>query len=228
MSRFDGSSHRTPIYRDAGFLSPSIAEAEQAFCDENNSPQSSANFIYTRYGNPTVRAAEVALSRMEGSAWSLLTSSGMSAIDTALSIFQDTGETGTWLFLSELYGGTNAFIDNVLIKRRGIDVKRFYPQNDVYDLAESLQVRCDASPEARVHRIDLDPLLIVPPAVDMIRIVKGDNSQIRVVVDNTFGTPLLWKPLDYGADMVVHKREKYLGGHGNITAGVLCGNDEKR
>jgi cystathionine beta-lyase/cystathionine gamma-synthase len=49
----------------------------------------------------------------------------------------------------------------------------------------------------------------------------------RVIVDNTFATPLLWKPLDHGADLVIHSATKYLSGHGNLTAGVICGNDNK-
>ena len=98
MTTFQASSHRTPIYRDAGFTFQDIAEAEEAFSQEAMRPQISPNFIYTRYGNPTVRAAEEVLSVLENCRWALLTASGMSAIDTALSVFQD-GENRAQLFI---------------------------------------------------------------------------------------------------------------------------------
>jgi O-acetylhomoserine/O-acetylserine sulfhydrylase-like pyridoxal-dependent enzyme len=98
-------SKRTPIYRDAGFLFNNIAEAEQAFKKEGDEPQSAGRFIYTRYGNPTVVATEVAIAKLEGSKWALLTASGMAAVDVALSIFQEDGDERPCLFFSELDGG---------------------------------------------------------------------------------------------------------------------------
>ena len=105
MTQVKVSSKRTPIYRDVGFCFESIAQAEKAFKDEGAKPQSSSNFIYTRYGNPNVVETEADIAKLEGSEWALLTSSGMSAIDAALSIFQKNEETGIWFFFSELYGG---------------------------------------------------------------------------------------------------------------------------
>ncbi len=70
-----------------------------------------------------------------------------------------------------------------------------------------------------------NPMLIIPDAVSIIRIAKKYGS--KVIVDNTFATPYLWRPLENGADIVIHSATKYFSGHGNITAGVLCGNDDE-
>jgi cystathionine beta-lyase/cystathionine gamma-synthase len=223
MTTFQASSHRTPIYRDAGFTFQDIAEAEEAFSQEATRPQSSPNFIYTRYGNPTVRATEEILTALENCQWTLLTASGMSAIDTALSVFQDGENTGTWLFFSELYGGTNIYINQVLIKRRGIHVERFAPQGEVYDLGDFVRMLDEVKPTLLFLESISNPLLIVPNAQEMLSIAKARN--IKVIVDNTFGTPMLWQPLKDGADIVVHSATKYLSGHGNLTGGVLCGDD---
>ncbi len=223
MKQIHASSQRTPIYREAGFKFKSIKEAEQAFIDEGKNPQSSPHSIYTRYGNPTVRATEAIITAVEGCNWSLLTSSGMSAIDTALSIFQKKGQANTWLFFSELYGGTNAYITEILDQRRGIDVKHFQPSEEAYNLAELSEVLDRMNPGVLFFESVSNPLLIVPEAKKVIALAK--KRGIKVIIDNTFATPLLWQPLEDGADIVVHSATKYLAGHGNLTAGVVCGND---
>ena len=137
------STRRTPIYRSAGYRFENIEESEKAFQGENEMPQSSPNFIYTRYGNPTVIETEKAIAKITKSNWSLLTSSGLSAIDTALSLFQVGKKTGTWLFFSEIYGGTNTYIDTIIVERRGVNVERFNldtgsERYDLTKLAEKL------------------------------------------------------------------------------------------
>jgi len=220
-----GSSHRTPIYRDAGFTFENIAEAEQAFIDESLVPQSSRHSIYTRWGNPNVISTERILAKLEGCEWSLLTASGMAAIDTALSIFQNGAQTGTWLFFSELYGGTNVYIEEVLKRTRGINIERIEPQSQTYNLEELDNRLKDLKPKLLFFESISNPLLIVPEAKQVIQLAKKHGT--KVIVDNTFGTPYLWHPLEDGADLVVHSATKYLGGHGNLTAGVVCGNDSE-
>jgi cystathionine beta-lyase/cystathionine gamma-synthase len=223
MKTIDASSHRTPIYRDAGFKFHTIADAEQALIDENQNPQSSSHYIYTRFGNPTVCATEEVLTKLEGCNWSLLTASGMAAIDVALSIFQNGSQTGTWLFFSELYGGTNTYIEEVLQKIRGIQIERFKPESEVYDLEKLDKTLERLKPSLLYFESISNPLLIVPEARQVIKIAKKHGA--IAIVDNTFGTPYLWSPLEDNADIVAHSATKYLGGHGNLTAGVVCGND---
>jgi len=147
----------------------------------------------------------------------------MSAIDTALSVYQEAGREQPWLFFSEIYGGTNTFVDEVLVRRRGLEVHRFLPAGDHYDL-EALRALLGVLRPAIVYFEAIsNPMLMVTDGREVIRLAKEAGS--RVVIDNTFATPYLWKPLDDGADIVVHSATKYFSGHGNLLAGVVLGND---
>ena len=216
---------RLPIYRNAGFLFDTIGEAADVFAREEEYPQSADRFSYSRYGNPNVAETEELLADLEGSEWAVLTSSGMAAIDTALSTFQRGKDTAPLLFFSELYGGTNDYIENVLIERRGIDVVRFHPEEGAerYDLDRLEDLLDRVEPSLLYFEPVTNPLLIVSDGRMIIEMAK--ERGIAVIVDNTFATSRLWRPLERGADIVVHSATKYLGGHGNLTAGVVCGND---
>lgn len=216
-------SGRTPVYRDAGFPFKNIEEAAQTVAKELADPQSSGEFIYTRYGNPTVIETEEAIAKLEGGQWAVLTASGMAAIDTALSISHKAEKTGTWLFFSELYGGTLSYVEEVLEKRRGIKVERFPHDGERFD-PEALETLLKSlNPTLLFFEPMSNPLLIVSDGEKIIRMAR--ERGIRTVVDNTFATPHLWRPLESDADLVVHSATKYLGGHGNITAGVVVGKD---
>jgi cystathionine beta-lyase/cystathionine gamma-synthase len=216
-------STRTPVYRDTGYHLVDIPTMKRAFKDETNYLRDPELFIYGRYRNPNVVAAENMIMELEESQWSLLTQSGLAAIDTALSIFQVKGKTGKWLFFSEIYGGTNHFIDNVLIKRRGIDIIRFTPDGDKYSLNKYEKLLKETNPTIVFFEAISNPMLIAINAEEFIKLAKHQGA--IVMVDNTFATPFLWKPLKSNADIVIHSVTKYLAGHGNISAGVLSGNN---
>lgn len=225
MKKQSPNSSRVPIYRDAGFELYDADTMAQVFEDEKNVPADPDLFIYSRYRNPTVIAAEKKIIELEGCNWALLTQSGMSAIDLALSIFQYGGETGSWLFFTEIYGGTNSYIDSVLIKRRGLNILQFAPENERYNLDNFEKMLKKDKPELVFCELISNPLLIV---ADIEKIISLSHSYgAKVIIDNTFATPYLINPLKMGADLVMHSATKYLGGHGNITAGVVCGNDEE-
>lgn len=214
---------RTPIYRDAGFYLGDAGTTRQAFENEKDHPWEPTEYIYTRYRNPSVVSAEKELAKIEESGWALLTQSGMSSIDLALSIFQRAGENQTWLMFSEIYGGTNSFIDKVLIERRGINVQRFVPEKGAYNLGVLEKTFREMKPELIYFEIISNPMLMVSDALAIIKIAKKYGA--RVVIDNTFSSSYLWKPLDFGADLVIYSATKYLSGHGDLTAGAVCGND---
>jgi len=217
------ASHGVPIYRDAGFVLGDIETTKKAFSDELNPPRSPDDYIYSRYRNPTVVSAEERIMALEESAFALLTPSGMAAIDLALTLFQRGPDTGTWLFFKDIYGGTNSYIDTVLIKRRGLKPVRFEAKNDRFDLHAFEELLDETKPELVYFEGVSNPMLIVADGEAIIRAAKARGA--AVVVDNTFGTPMLWKPLKQGADLVIHSATKYLGGHNNVTAGVVCGTD---
>lgn len=215
------ASH-TPLYREAGFNLKDAKTTREAFVAEIEHPHEPENYIYSRYRNPSVVAVEKQLMELENCNWALLVETGMAAIDVAVSIFQEGKQTKPWLFFNEIYGGTNSFIDSVLIKRRNIDVQRFYAEKGNYNIEKLEEVLATIQPEFIYFEAVSNPMLIVADVEKIIRLAKKYNS--KIIVDNTFGTPYLWKPLNDGADLVIHSATKYLSGHGNITAGVICGN----
>ncbi|HQL46480.1 MAG TPA: PLP-dependent transferase [Bacteroidales bacterium] len=219
------NSVRTPVYRDSGFELPTAEATSGAFAAETGLEREPDLYIYSRYRNPTVVAAEEAVMEIEGCGWALLAQSGMAAIDIALSIFQEAGRQSKWLFFSEIYGGTLSYISSVLQKRRGIDVSLFRPVDGRYDYRQLESVLSDFRPDILFFETISNPLLIVAEGRRVIEL--GKKYGAKVLVDNTFATPMLWKPLSDGADLVIHSATKYLSGHGNITAGVICGNNDK-
>jgi cystathionine beta-lyase/cystathionine gamma-synthase len=225
MKKKEINSARTPVYRDAGFELPDAGITSDAFAAETGHSREPDLYIYSRYRNPTVVAAEEAVMVTEGSGWALLAQSGMAAIDIALSIFQEAGRTGRWLFFSEIYGGTLSYIASVLEKRRGLQVSFFKPEGATYNYDQLEKLLSETKPDILYFETISNPLLIVAEGRRIIQIAKKHGA--RVIIDNTFATPLLWKPLDDGADLVIHSATKYLSGHGNLTAGVICGNDNE-
>lgn len=225
MKRKEINSSRMPVYRDSGFELYDAGTTSEAFNKEKEHEREPDNYIYSRYRNPTVVSAEEEIMRIERCKWALLTQTGMSAIDTALSIFQEGKQTGPWLFFSEIYGGTISYIESVLKFRRGLDIHYFTPDNGIYDLVEFEKVLSRLKPEIVYIESISNPMLIVVDAAEIIRSAKKHGS--KVIIDNTFATPFLYRPLDDGADIVIHSATKYFSGHGNLTAGIICGNDKK-
>lgn len=219
------NSMRVPVYRDAGFVLSNAETTSDIFEKEADHERHPGKYIYSRYRNPTVVAAEDELISIEGSRWALIAQSGMAAIDIALSLFQEKDNKAPWLFFSEIYGGTNSYIDNVLVKRRGVEIVRFDPSGNSYDLEELERMIVKHQPSLVYYEVISNPLLIIAdaPAINAIAHKHG----AAVIIDNTFATPMLYSPLADGADIVVHSATKYLGGHGNITAGAICGNNEE-
>ncbi|PKP39032.1 MAG: hypothetical protein CVT98_03625 [Bacteroidetes bacterium HGW-Bacteroidetes-15] len=222
MNRKNPLTTRTPIYRDNGFHLLDIPTMQKAFSDELNYPRNPELFIYGRYRNPNVATAEEMIMDIEGSNWSILAQTGLAAIDIALSIFQEHDKPIKWLFFTEIYGGTNHFIDNVLVKRRGLDVYRFAPEGDSYSIEAFERVLDQVKPNVVMFEAISNPMLIALDGDMFIKAAKKHGAY--VIVDNTFPTPYLWKPLASGADIVVHSVTKYFSGHGTLSAGVLSGN----
>jgi cystathionine beta-lyase/cystathionine gamma-synthase len=218
------NSNKTPIYRDAGFFLGTIEKTLDAFKSETDHPHEPQEYIYSRYRNPTVVAIEKQLQNIIGKGWCLLSQSGMAAIDIALSLCQETGDNRPWLFFTEIYGGTNSYINTILLRRRGVNVQRFAPDGDSYNLEKYIQSLDVLNPKLVYLETVSNPMLIVSDCKRIISEAKKRN--ILVIIDNTFPTSFLWNPLDDNADLVVESATKYLSGHGNITAGILSGTNE--
>src|SRR6516164_7780603 len=170
-------------------------------------------YLYARYGNPTVKAAEDKVAALEGAESAVLTASGMSAETiAALAVCQAGDEIVSML---DIYGGTVKLFEDVLA-RCGITT-RFIPYHDL-EKAERY-----FTPKTRMLFLETptNPTLRCADIAALSAIAHRNKT--TVVVDNTFATPVLQKPLAFGADMVMHSATKYLGGHSDLTAGVLAG-----
>jgi cystathionine gamma-synthase/methionine-gamma-lyase len=200
----------TPIYASTTFSHPDIETTDRILGGEEQ------GYSYARYDNPTVVAFEEALTSLEapsGGARAFAFASGMSAMHAALTA-AELGPGATVLAAEQLYGSTATLLVQIF-GTLGVDV-RFV---DAYDLGAVEEKVAQFEPRAVVVETISNPLLRVADTEGIAEITR--ESGAALVVDNTFGTPCLQRPLALGADLVVHSATKYLSGHGDLTAGVV-------
>ena len=202
----------TPIYASTTFTYDSMAEIDQVFAGEK------PGYVYTRHGNPTITALEDALRGIEGGAVSCAYSSGMAAIHAALFACELTPGAAV-LASQDLYGATT----NLLLTIFG----SFGIKTVTADFSDLDEVRAKANqhkPRVLIAETISNPLLKVCDIDACSEIARA--AKARLIVDNTFASPYLCRPLEHGADIVVHSATKYLGGHGDATGGVVISRDE--
>lgn len=175
-----------------------------------------AGYVYSRYDNPTVRVVEEKLASLEEGDFGLVFSSGMAAIHGVLWSTLDKGD----LLVSgrDLYGGTNDLLGK-LLPRLGIR----HQQVDLNDDTE-LDRALSEGPAAVYFETPTNPLLSIVDGHRVVERAKGAGA--RLIVDNTFATPMIQNPLSWGADLVIHSATKYLGGHSDLTLGVVVGKEK--
>jgi methionine-gamma-lyase len=201
----------TPIVQTSTFAFESAAEMRR-FLDGDEEL-----FLYTRYANPTVRELERAIAALEGAEAALALSSGMAAMTSAVLSLVATGDEV--LGAASLYGGTLRLLTETL-PRFGVG-SRLVPLEDLPRVDEV------ASDRSRVLILEspTNPTLDV---VDLERAARAARARgLTVVVDNTFATPHLQRPLALGADLVMHSLTKALSGHSDLIAGALAGSRER-
>ena len=176
-------------------------------------------FVYTRYHNPTVRQAQEHLAEVMGAEKTLLLSSGMAAITSALLAVVKTGED--IISTSALYGGTYRFFRDIL-PRHGITVRYVQP-----DRLETLAKLVSSSTRLVYVETPTNPTLGIVDLRALVHEVRKAQRRygrrIAIMVDNTFATSRNQQPLALGADIVVESATKYLGGHSDLIAGVVAG-----
>lgn len=198
-------SRAVPIYQTTSYV---FKDAEQA---ANRFALKDAGGIYTRLGNPTQDVLEARIAQLEGGAGALAVASGSAAISYAIENVASAGDN--IVAASTLYGGTYNLFSSTL-PRFGITTKFVNP-----DKLEEFEAAIDDKTKAIYIESIGNPganLVDVQAVADI-----AHKHGIILIVDNTFGTPYLFRPFEHGADVVVHSATKYLGGHGTTIAGVI-------
>lgn len=169
-------------------------------------------FFYTRLANPTTAAVEKKIADLEGGTAAMLTSSGQAA--TTLSVLNLASSGDKIVSSSEIYGGTyNLF--NVTLKRMGIDCI-FVDPDDTYGLEKAVKTK---GVRAVFGETLANPALKVLDIEKWAKVAHGAN--VPLIVDNTFATPVLCRPFEFGADIVIHSTSKYMDGHAVSLGGVI-------
>ncbi len=202
----------TPIYGATTFIYESTAQLDRVMGHEEE------GFSYARYDNPTNSALEELVTSLENGFGALACSSGMTAVHVGL-LAALTDRRKSVLASNALYGATVSMLMNVL-EPLGIDVAFV----DMCDLSAVESKIAELKPGAILMETISNPLLRVAEVDKLAEMARANGAAL--VVDNTFATPMLIRPLDLGAHIVVHSLTKFLAGHGDVMGGVVVADEE--
>ncbi len=199
-----------PIYLTSTYAFESVEQGAALFRGERE------GYIYGRTKNPTQSLLEQRIADLENAEAALVVASGMAAISATF-----------WSLLSQgdgivadkvVYGNTYALLDK--------GVTRFGIETKFVDFTNLDEVAAAIGPKTKLVYFETpaNPNLRVVDIAGVVALARAKN--VLVVVDNTFATPILQRPLDLGADLVIHSATKFLGGHGDLLAGVVAGKAE--
>jgi methionine-gamma-lyase len=209
----DGGGDLTPpIHMTSTYAFDTVEQGAARFAGEE------PGHIYSRISNPTQSLLEERMADLEGGEAALGTASGMGAITSALWTLLAPGDQ--LIVDKTLYGCTFAYFQHGLVKF-GIDVR-------FVDCTDPEALRSALTDKTRVVYFEtpVNPNLRVIDIEVVSQLVHDYDDSITVMVDSTYCTPALQRPLELGADLVVHSATKYLGGHGDLIAGIMVGRAE--
>ena len=197
----------TPIYQSASFVYDTIETMDAIFAGER------PGYVYTRYGNPTVTALEGAVAALEGGETAVAYASGMAAMHATL-LALDVVAGSAVVAAQDAYGATSTLLTTIFA-RQGVTV-RFVDMTDLEQVESAIR---ELRPKVVLAEMISNPLLKV---IDLERLTALAHAHgASMVVDSTFTSPYLLQPLRYGADFVIHSTTKALGGHGDVTGGIV-------
>ncbi|HEX3070456.1 MAG TPA: aminotransferase class I/II-fold pyridoxal phosphate-dependent enzyme [Thermoanaerobaculia bacterium] len=209
----DPAAHRgavsVPIYQSSTFAFPTAEEGAARFDGTSSGP------IYTRMGNPTVQALEECVADLEGGCGAIATATGMAAIST---VFLALLRSGDHVVATDpLYGASRGLLTRYF-SRLGV-TSTFVPAIDAAALTAAIR------PETRLIYAETP----ANPTLDLVDLVAASatarSAGIPLVVDNTFAGPHLQRPIELGADVVLHSATKSLNGHSDVIAGIVVARD---
>jgi methionine-gamma-lyase len=200
-----------PIYQTSTFKFSSAEQGANRFLGED------PGYIYTRLGNPTTSALEEALTILENGIGALATSTGMASVTTVYTTF--LGEGAHMIASEAIYGSSRTVMENVF--------SRFGVEFDFVDTSDIEQVKSAVKPNTKL-------IYIETPANPTIKLTDiqacadiAHKNDAVLVVDNTFMSPILQNPFDFGADVVLHSLTKSINGHTDVVGGMLVFNNEE-
>src|SRR5262245_60925348 len=205
--RPDFTPVNTPIYQSASFVYDTLETMDAILGGER------PGYVYTRYGNPTVAALERAVATLEEGETAVAYASGMAAIHATLLALEVVSGVAV-VAAQDLYGATSTLLTTIFA-RQGVNVYLV----DMTDLNQVESIMRDLRPKVVLAEMICNPLLKV---VDLTQVAMLAHAYgATMVVDSTFTSPYLLQPLRYGADFVIHSTTKSLGGHGDVTGGIV-------
>jgi len=200
-------AHASPIFQTSSFAYGNFQRGNDIFAGRES------GFVYSRIANPTTLSLEAKMADLENAEAAVAFSSGMAAVSgVCLSLLEPGDEI---LTLGPLYGGTEALFIN-LLSQFGISYKETSVDtlaNDLSDKTKMIYAETPTNPTLKIHDLS------------KIATFAKDNKLISVV-DNTFASPYLTKPLDFGIDISLHSATKYISGHGDVVAGIVASSKE--
>jgi methionine-gamma-lyase len=205
----DARPHAPPIYQTAGFEYENAGQAEEAAIGKR--------YLYARDGNPTDETLARAVAQLEGAEGTLVFASGMGAIAAALE--SQVGEGGHIVSVDGLYGGTHELITGIL--------PRFGVRHTFVATPTAAAIEPALETQTKVVYVESisNPLLRVAELDAIGALCK--KRGVALLVDATFATPLVQRPLEHGATLSIHSGTKYLGGHGDAMCGVVSGGKDE-
>jgi cystathionine beta-lyase/cystathionine gamma-synthase len=197
----------TPIYETSVFAFASTQQLIDAVREK------SSRDVYTRWSNPTITAVEGKIAELEGAEDCAVFSSGMAAISTAIINLVSLGDH--IVSIRDLYGGTVDLLSN--------HMPRFGVGTTLVDATDAGEIESAVRKDTKLVFVET-PTNPTLKLVDLTRVAQiAKNSNVKVLVDNTFATPYNQLPLRFGCSLVIHSGTKYLAGHNDVTAGAIAG-----
>lgn len=212
---YDSSSHHgslaVPLYQTSTYAFDTAEQGARRFAGEEEGG------IYSRLGNPTVRVLEERMTMLENGAGSLAFGSGMAAVSAILTHLTKTGDH---IVCSRgIYGCTFGLL--------GIMERKYNITHSLTPMGTEEEIESAITPDTVCIYIEspINPTMELADLRAVEAVAK--RHKLKIVVDNTFASPYLQNPIDFGADFVLHSATKYINGHGDVIAGLLTGKDKE-
>ncbi len=209
--RLDQESTAVPIYQTATFRAADSTELADVLT--NRRP----GYAYSRIDNPTAGALAAAVAELEGAAEGFAFGTGMGAIFAALASQLSAGDEV--VASNALYGSTRSLIEH--------ELRRFGVTARYVDATDHAAVEAALTPATRVLYVETisNPTIVVADLARLAAIAR--RHDVALIVDNTFASPYLCRPIEIGADLVVESATKWIAGHSDVLAGIVCGDRER-